>query len=156
MKQSRSLLLLRSIPHCGRFGEQAGEERGRTRTPHGGKETEMDKLTPEQIAIKAAEKAEASMVKRKAEIVKNYPHALVDTLTFDEAAGNGGKFKVQIRCVECGNEDRWVYTSDLFQVNRCTACSEAAAKAKKAAKRAEAKASRELAKANAAPVVVQA
>ena len=99
----------------------------------------MDKLTPEQIAAKAAQKAEASMVKRKAEIVKNYPHALVDTLTFDEAAGNGGKFKVQIRCVECGNEDRWVYTSDLFQVKTCTACSEAAAKAKKDAKKAELK-----------------
>ena len=114
----------------------------------------MDKLTPEQIAAKAAQKAEASMVKRKAEIVKNYPHALVDTLTFDEAAGNGGKFKVQITCTECGNTERWVYTSDLFQVTTCTGCSTEAAKAKKAAKREELKEARALVKANKAAEVV--
>ena len=33
------------------------------------------------------------------------------------------------RCTECGDETRWVYTSDLFQVKTCTACAEKAAKA---------------------------
>ena len=116
--------------------------------PPRGKESKMEVEATEVKINKAQAKRQANL--------EQYPHAIIETLTLDAAAGNGGKYKVQIRCVECGNEDRWVYTSDLFQVNRCTACSEAAAKTKKAAKRAEAKASRELAKANAAPVVVQA
>ena len=106
----------------------------------------MDTQTPEQIAAKEAAKAEAAMAKRKEKIAKEYPHALVDTLTFDPAAGHGGKYKVQIRCVECADETRWVYTSDLFQVKTCTACSEAAAKAKKDAKKEQLKAAAALLK----------
>lgn len=113
----------------------------------------MEKQTAEQIAAKAAEKAEKALVKRKAEIEKNYEHAIVETLTFDENAGNGGKYKVQIRCTECQNEERWVYTSDLFQVSTCTACSALKAKQKKADKREEIKAARALIKANKTEVV---
>ena len=113
----------------------------------------MEKQTAEQIAAKAAEKAEKALVKRKAEIEKNYEHAIVETLTFDEAAGNGGKYKLQIECLLCGDTSRWVYTSDLFQVKHCTKCSEAAAKQKKADKREEIKAARALIKANKTEVV---
>jgi ribosomal protein S27E len=101
----------------------------------------------EDVAAKAAEKADKAMAKRKEDIAKKHPHAIVESLDFDAAAGNGGKYKTRIRCTECGNEERWVYTSDHHQVTTCTKCSEIAAKAKKAAKRAELKAARELLKA---------
>lgn len=88
-------------------------------------------LSAEEIAAKAAEKATKAESKRKEKIAKEYPHAMIETLRFDAAAGNGGKYVVNIHCVECGDETREVYTSDLFQINKCTACSDAAKKAKK-------------------------
>ena len=112
----------------------------------------MEKQTAEQIAAKATEKAEKAMTKRRTDLAK-HKHAIVETLTFDENAGNGGKYKVQIRCTECQNEERWVYTSDLFQVSTCTACSALKAKQKKADKREEIKAARALIKANKTEVV---
>lgn len=92
-------------------------------------------------------KQEKRLQAMRDELRAKYPHAKVETLTFDEAAGNGGKYKVQIVCSICGNEERWVYTSDLFQVNACTECAKKAKAAKKAAKAAEIKEARELIKA---------
>lgn len=52
-----------------------------------------------------------------------YPHALPGTLQFDETAN---KQSMQIKCVTCGDTKRRVFTSDLFQVNKCLACAKAA------------------------------
>jgi len=49
-----------------------------------------------------------------------YPHALPGTEVMMEGSN---KRKVQIRCSHCGCSDRWVFTCDLFQVNKCHACS---------------------------------
>jgi hypothetical protein len=113
--------------------------------PHRGKESKMTNTNNTQdLAQKVAER----LAKQKAELAAKYPHAKVDTLQFDTAAGNGGKFKVQIKCT-CGDETRWVYTSDLFQVKLCAACGSEAKKAKKEAKKAELKAALELIKSGA-------
>lgn len=137
----RSLCLVTPIVAGQRGGQ---EEESRNSRPTGARSTEMDTQT--EIASKEAAKAEAAMTKRKAKLAKDYPHARIDTLTFDASAGNGGKYKVQIQCTNCADDQRWVHTSDLFQVKTCTACSEAAAKAKKAAKKAELKAAAALLK----------
>ena len=73
-------------------------------------------------------------------ILKAYPHAISGTLHFlpDE-----NKQAVRIKCTEedCENE-RVVRTSDLWQVKRCRPCNTKAnrrrAKARRAAKKAEA------------------
>ena len=82
--------------------------------------------TAEKIEAKRAEKE----VKMRERIAERYPHALVDTLQYDESAN---KWKCNITCQETGNTDRVVYTSDLFQVKYC----EEVAKRMKAEKRAE-------------------
>ncbi len=59
---------------------------------------------------------------------EKYPHAIAGTLRFDESAN---KQKMKIKCEECGDTNREVYTSDLFQVKVCLEC----AKKKRAASR---------------------
>ena len=78
-------------------------------------------VTPEIQALAqkiAAQKAQ-EIEDRKADIAAKYPHADVSTLQFDSAAN---KFSVEIKCVKCGAKRR-VFTSDLFQVRTCVACS---------------------------------
>lgn len=104
------------------------------------REDAMDKV--EELVAKQ----EKRLAEMKAELKAKYPHALVETLRFVDSAGNGGKFQVQIECA-CGNKERWVYTSDLFQVKACAECTKKAKAAKKAAKVQELKEARELIKA---------
>lgn len=80
------------------------------------------KLTPQEVKeekVKAKAKA-----KDPNEIFTKYPHAIPGTLTTAKQLGvlSTGKNTVRIRCVDCGNEERVVNTSDLFQVKRCVAC----------------------------------
>jgi hypothetical protein len=76
-------------------------------------------VDPKVLAV-----AKALIAKREAQLdkirenVAKYAHAIVDSLEFDEVAR---KFKVRIRCVTTGDETRWVYTSDLHQVQHCKA-----------------------------------
>ena len=65
-----------------------------------------------------------------------YPHVVEGSLRWNDLAG---KQMVTISCVDCG-EERDVFTSDLFQISRCTACTKTARKAAKAAQKAAAKA----------------
>ncbi len=98
---------------------------------------------PAPVAV-STKKSEAQiaadkLAKVRKNVTENYPHALVDTLTWDAVYG---KYKCKIRCVVSGNEDRWVFTSDLFQVNMCEAEATKAKKAKKALAKAEIAAAR--------------
>lgn len=63
--------------------------------------------------------AEAKKRAKHRECVQKYPHAIKETLRYDESAK---KNKVRIKCVSCGDTSRWVYTSDLFQVKHCKDC----------------------------------
>lgn len=105
----------------------------------------MDSATQEvspeviKLAQKIQAKREARFAEMQEEISTKHPHALVDTLVFDEGAK---KYKVQIRCTETGKEGRWVFTSDLHQVNVCEEISEQRKTEKKAKKGAELKAAR--------------
>lgn len=58
-------------------------------------------------------------IKTPLDTYHKYPHAIPGTLTHDAAAK---KDKVRIRCCDCGCEERWVYTSDLFHTKRCRTC----------------------------------
>jgi hypothetical protein len=78
-----------------------------------------------------------------AHVKANYPHALADTLTFDAEAK---KYACRIRCSKCGDEGRWVFTSDLFQITGCTECSNQVKAEKKAARKAQIEAAMELIK----------
>jgi hypothetical protein len=89
----------------------------------------------EKVLAKAQKEAQKRLEKVKANIAK-YPHAVVDTLTFDEQAQ---KYKVQIRCTKTGQIGRWVYTSDLHQVTMSEPAQAEDRKLKQAAKRAEEK-----------------
>jgi len=98
-------------------------------------------LTEEQatIVIKAQE-VQAKKNQKALEKVSKYPHAITETLRHDPVAK---KNQVQIRCVECGDTTRWVYTSDLFQVKHCTECGKKARAEKAKQKAAETKAALE-------------
>ncbi len=97
--------------------------------------TETQVVTPEILALaeKIKAKKDAQLEKIKTNLDK-YPHAFSDTLTFDEAAG---KYKVKISCQICCDDSRWVFTSDLFQIDTCVKCSEQRKAEKKADKKAK-------------------
>lgn len=78
-------------------------------------------------------KVEAQIAKVEKNLEK-YPHAIAETLTWDAAAR---KYKVQIRCASCESEERFVFTSDLFQITRCKPCSDKAKAERKAKAREE-------------------
>lgn len=65
-----------------------------------------------KLAVTAQKKLEAV----RANVIKKYPHALPDTLVYDETVS---KYKCQIKCTKTGDTSRWVYTSDLWQVTMC-------------------------------------
>lgn len=104
--------------------------------------TVVQGIDPKILAI-AAKLKEKQAKKEEGirEKTAKHKHAIIETLAFDEKAR---KWECAIRCTDCGNEERHVYTSDLFQISRCDKCSETASKAKRAAKKAELKAALEL------------
>lgn len=91
----------------------------------------MGQVKAEALA-KLEQKLEREGIKRQLSIASKYPHAMLDTLTFD---GSVNKYACNIHCTLCGDESRKVYTSDLFQVNVCTACKTADQKARKDARK---------------------
>jgi len=97
---------------------------------------EVEVLDPELIAT--ARELQVKRLQRVAAVLAhiqaNYPHALANTMQYDSSAQ---KYKVQIRCTKCGDETRWVFTSDLFQISTCRACSDSVKAAKKAEKKAQ-------------------
>ena len=93
------------------------------------------------LAEKLLAKKEVQAEKRMENLAEKYPHADPSTIQFDPAAG---KFSVVITCTLCGEKGRRVFTSDLFQVKTCVACSELAKKEARTAKKAELKAAMEL------------
>ena len=97
--------------------------------------------------LEKMEKAEQKKLLKIRENVKQYQHALLDTLTFDSTAN---KYKVRIKCAKTGDTNRWVYTSDLHQVNMCEAAQADERKVKQAQKRSDEKAAREHLKATTA------
>lgn len=112
-----------------------------------GAEAEASVAVATPVDTKAADlqKKEAErMDKMRKEIASRYPHAIVSTLRW---APEAKKFQCQIKCVISGNTDRWVYTSDLFQVKMCVVEADKAKKAAKTAKKAEIAAARDLIKA---------
>jgi hypothetical protein len=104
---------------------------------------DVGEISPNVIEL--AKKLQANREKREAQmreaIAAKHPHALPDTLTFDESAK---KYKVQIECTETGEKGRWVYTSDLHQVDVSIEISEKRKSEKKAKKAEELKAARAL------------
>ena len=114
--------------------------------PKGQKGSTMENtIDPKLQAL--AEKLLATREKKQEKMVSTirakYPHAIVDTLSYDQEAR---KWECAITCVVCGDDGRHVYTSDLFQINKCDKCSEEAAKAAKLQKKLELKAALELLK----------
>ena len=97
-----------------------------------------------ELATKLLAKKEKQAAERTEEIARKYPHALTETLSYDVASKKVG---CNIRCVVCGDEGRRVHTSDLFQVQTCTKCSEIAAKAARSEKKALLKQAMEVLKA---------
>jgi hypothetical protein len=83
------------------------------------------------LALQLAQAKAKELVERRAELKVKYPHAKPETLQFDASAN---KYSVEIVCVKCGGTRR-VFTSDLFQVSTCLACSKAAKADRKAAKK---------------------
>lgn len=98
-------------------------------------------VSPEVIAL--AQKIQAKRAERflemQKEISEKHPHALAETLTYDEAAK---KYKCRIICAETGDESRWVFTSDLHQVDVSLEVSEKRKAEKKAKKNDELKMAR--------------
>lgn len=96
----------------------------------------VTEVTPNEKVMAEAQKLLAKREKEMADRKKNlskYPHAIVESLQFGKPGEvNPTKYAVRIKCVVSGDTTRWVYTSDLFQVNMC----EAEAKKAKAAKTA--------------------
>ena len=93
-----------------------------------------------ELATKLLAKKEKQAAERSEEIAAKYPHALVETLTYDPTSKKVG---CNIRCTVCGDESRRVHTSDLFQVKTCTKCTEVAVKAARSEKKALLKAAME-------------
>ena len=71
--------------------------------------------------------------KRKSEatLLAKYPHLKAGTVAYDPAANK--QYGI-IVCTVCSAE-RKTWTSDLFQINKCDACREAARKQNKVAQR---------------------
>lgn len=88
----------------------------------------MSTAAVQERAVKLLEQEKNRLVKLKKEIGEKYPHAITDSLVRDDATG---KFKCRIKCVECGDTSRWVFTSDLHQVTVCAKCAEKIKAAKK-------------------------
>jgi len=78
-------------------------------------------LSPEDRAkLEASLKSGAAKSRRKTEdeIRKEYPHVVEGSMTWNEGAG---KQQVKITCAHDGcEEQREVFTSDLFQVRMCS------------------------------------
>lgn len=78
-------------------------------------------LSPEDRAkLEASLKSGAAKSRRKTEeeIRKEYPHVVEGSMTWNEGAG---KQEVKITCAHDGcDEQRTVFTSDLFQVRMCS------------------------------------
>jgi ribosomal protein S27E len=126
--------------------ERAAQDAANSRKPIMGKEGKMageTEVTEELLVIarKLAEKQKAKTEQTRANIGK-YPHAQPDTLQFDAEAR---KYSVEIRCAECGATRR-VFTSDLFQIHTCIACSDKVKATKAAEKKAQLEAALKLVK----------
>lgn len=65
------------------------------------------------------EEAKVKAAKKPDDMGKKYPHALMESRRLDVQAK---KQQVRIRCTTCGDTNRWVYTSDLWQVKICESC----------------------------------
>lgn len=95
---------------------------------------------PSESVLALAEKLQAKKDKQAKErtvrVAEQHKHALVATLAFDPIAN---KIGCKIKCVECGDTSRTVYTSDLWQVKRCTKCQKAHQADKRKTKQAEIK-----------------
>lgn len=76
------------------------------------------------------QKAEKKAKKAKEDLFEKYPHAIRGSAFFDTTEKVE---KVKIRCTVCGNEERAVRKTDLFQTKRCEKC-QAKAKADRAEK----------------------
>lgn len=112
-----------------------------------GAEAEASVAVATPVDTKAADlqKKEAErMEKLRKDTKAKHSHALTETLCWDPIAK---KFKCRIKCIVSGNTDRWVYTSDLFQVKMCVVEADKAKKTAKTKKKAEIAAARELIKA---------
>jgi len=72
----------------------------------------------------------------EAYILSRHPNVVPESLRWNHEAG---KQAVTIECANCGAE-REVFTSDLFQVRLCAACTKAARKSRAKAMKAAAKA----------------
>lgn len=90
--------------------------------------------------LQKMEKQQEKKLDKVKENIKKYSHALVDTVEFDSTAN---KYHAQIKCINCGKEGRWVYTSDLHQVKHCEDCQTLDRKAKATEKRQQEKEARE-------------
>ena len=84
-------------------------------------EKDLALVTEARLGVKLVKGGfkKARVKKTPEDMYAKYPHAIRGTLTHDD---NAGKNKVKIKCVECGDESRWVYTSDLFQTKMCDKC----------------------------------
>jgi hypothetical protein len=86
-------------------------------------EGDLEKVRQAQLVMdepKGVAAKKATVARKKVDLGQKYPHAIMESLTLDPEKK---KQKVRIRC-GCGDTSRWVYTSDLFQVKTCTACSQ--------------------------------
>jgi hypothetical protein len=79
----------------------------------------------------------AELAAAEAELGRKYPNANIKprSLRLGAAEGFGSKRVVTIVCSACHVNERVVATSDLFHVSRCEACSKAAKKATRNAKK---------------------
>lgn len=108
-------------------------------------EQEEQEIDAETLQLARQLKDEiAAKLKAVLDNLGKYPHAIKDSLRYDASAR---KFQVRITCVECGDTNRWVYTSDLFQVSTCKVCADKAKAAKRASKQARINAALEMIKA---------
>ena len=89
-----------------------------------------------ELAKKIQAKKEKQAEKRKGDLAAKYPHALLDTLEFDAAAG---KYRCKIKCAKTGDTSQWVYTSDLWQVRFCESVSKEMKAAARKTKQAQIK-----------------
>lgn len=95
----------------------------------------------QELAKKLLEKQKRRADTIRQEIAEKHPHALPETLVFDNEKS---KWKCRIKCTESGDESRWVYTSDLHQVDVSEAVQEERAKAKRGQRQADLKEARKL------------
>lgn len=103
-------------------------------------------LDPKVLALaeRIAEAQVKEMEKRKVELAVKYPHAITETLEFVPSVN---KYRCRIKCIVTGDESRWVFTSDLFQVRTCEAVSKAVKAKAREVKKAELQEAIELIKA---------